>query len=221
MLIFLLAVMTLTISGLLHLFLVRLDSDHRGQHGDLLVAGLYATQLINSLQLLVVLRKVDIVWGYPFDMVLEAFSFLSLEHILFSLNAVTCVTPPTPALQFLLQTIGLPGYVTWLWALGHFSFLLIIPNPRNPSPAQEHIAADGLNMASRGDDGPRSGSLDPGATAHSVEASALQRSRSDAWISERALLHRALYVCGDTLRVPVSPQWTLYDAVAHRCALLH
>ena len=122
MLLFLLAVIFLTTSGLLHLFLVRLDSNRRGQHGNLLMAGLYATQLINSLQLLVVLRKIDIVWGYPFDMILEAFSFLSLEHILFSLNAVTCVTPPAPGLQFLLQTIGLPGYVTWLWALGYFNF---------------------------------------------------------------------------------------------------
>nr|CAE7849043.1 unnamed protein product [Symbiodinium sp. KB8] len=102
--------LVLIVSGGLHFQLLRWDwQGNRKQFTGFLIPSLYATQLVSCLQIFVLLQSIDVSWGDPFVRLLEAVSFLSLEHILRFFNAVSCATPPSPALNFLIQTIVLPA----------------------------------------------------------------------------------------------------------------
>ncbi|CAE7677752.1 unnamed protein product, partial [Symbiodinium sp. CCMP2456] len=104
------ACLVLVVSGGLHFQLLRWDcQSNRKQFTGVLIPSLYATQLVSCLQILVLLQKIDVSWGDPFVGLLEAVSFLSLEHIVRFFNAVSCATPSSPALHFLIQTIVLPA----------------------------------------------------------------------------------------------------------------
>ena len=104
------ACLVLVVTGGAHFQLLRWDcQSNRKQFTGFLIPSLYATQLVSCLQIFVLLQKIDISWGEPFLGLLQAVSFLSLEDIVRFFNAVSCATPPSPALHFLIQTIMLPA----------------------------------------------------------------------------------------------------------------
>ena len=106
---FFVAMVVVVCSGGIHFQMLRWDCQiHRKEFTGMLLPSLYATQLVNCLQMLVLLQKIDVSWGEPFVGLLEAFSFLSLEDVMRFFHAVSCAAPPSPAVQFLIQTVVLP-----------------------------------------------------------------------------------------------------------------
>ncbi|CAE7801240.1 unnamed protein product [Symbiodinium sp. CCMP2592] len=96
-------------TGWLHAWFLYQAKHHIVRQGALLNVTMYITQLVVYLQLLVVIQKIEVNWGEPFLLILDWLSFLSLEELVKSLHAISCVARLTPTLQFLLQTIAVPA----------------------------------------------------------------------------------------------------------------
>ena len=135
------ACLVLVGTGLLHLLLLHWDSQNRRKehtNSSLLLAGIYTTQLVSCLQLLVMLQGIDIVWGEPFVSLLRAISILSLEDIFRLVNAVSCATPPTPTVVFLVQTVGMPACFMVGPVVIHLARIVCLRNRRRKT-LQRHV----------------------------------------------------------------------------------
>ena len=96
-------------TGWLHAWFLYQAKHHIVRQGALLSVTMYITQLVVYLQLLVVIQKIEVNWGEPFLLILDWLSFLSLDALVKSLHAISCVARLTPTLQFLLQTLAVPA----------------------------------------------------------------------------------------------------------------
>lgn len=106
MLLILVCLLIFAVTGGSHAFLL-LTHDDKMQVG-FVKAGIYIGQLAVSVQVIVVMRRMDIHWQEPFLTFLSAFDFISLEELVHSLNVVSCVTRFSPTMQFLFQTVAVP-----------------------------------------------------------------------------------------------------------------
>ncbi|CAE7449261.1 Tg [Symbiodinium sp. CCMP2456] len=99
-------ILVLLATGGAHAFLL-FTTAQKVQVG-LVKVGIYIGQLAVCVQVVVVMHRMDMEWQEPFVSILRALSFISVDELMQSLNAVSCVTRFSPTVQFLFQTVAVP-----------------------------------------------------------------------------------------------------------------
>lgn len=113
-------------TGGVHIFLVVTDQASANQRSSLFTAALSLGHLITCAQLFSIMQQLQINWADPFQVLLDIFSFISLDAILSSVDAINCVARVTPEVEYLIGSLIVPLFFTIGPILAHFNVVYMM-----------------------------------------------------------------------------------------------
>ncbi|CAE7769849.1 unnamed protein product [Symbiodinium sp. CCMP2592] len=134
----LVCILVLVATGGAHAFLL-FTTAQKVQVG-LVKVGIYIGQLAVCVQVVVVMHRMDMEWQEPFLTILRAMSVISVEELMQSLNAVSCVTRFSPTVQFLFQTVAVPLAFMTGPVLVHLHYICIRKMGNRVKKAKKEVA---------------------------------------------------------------------------------